>query len=110
MSHINRGAIITARAPVEIGDDALIGPYAIINSGNHVFVDLNTPTNLQGHTESPISIGNNVWLGAHACVLQGVTIGDGSVVGAGAVVTRDIPAHSLAVGVPAKVIRSLRKR
>ena len=55
----------------------------------------------------PITIGDNVWLGGHVIVLPGVTIGDGSVIGAGSVVTGDIPPRSLAVGTPAKVIRTL---
>ncbi|WP_343206255.1 DapH/DapD/GlmU-related protein [Arthrobacter yangruifuii] len=56
---------------------------------------------------APITIGRNVWLGSNVTVLPGISIGDDSVVAAGAVVTRDIPPRSLAVGAPAKVIRSL---
>ena len=55
---------------------------------------------------APIVIGDHVWIGTNAIVLKGVTIGDGAVIAAGAVVTRDVPAHSLAAGVPARVIRS----
>lgn len=102
---INRGTIITARAPISIGDDVLIGPYVVINSGNHVIEGMDVPINRQGHTEAPISIAANVWIGAHACVLQGVSIGEGAVIGAGAVVTHDIPDRAIALGVPAKVIR-----
>lgn len=105
---INRGTVVTARAPVSIGDDVLIGPYVIINSGNHVFGDVGLPINMQGHDEAPISIGDNVWLGAHVCVLPGVSIGKGCVIGAGAIVVRDVPDYTLAVGVPAKAIRSFR--
>ena len=57
---------------------------------------------------APITIGNNVWLGAGVIVLSGVTIGDGAVVGAGSIVTKSIPANSLAVGNPARVIREIK--
>ena len=57
----------------------------------------------------PIHIGKNVWLGANVTVLPGVTIGDGSIIAAGAVVTRDVPENMIAAGVPAKVIRAVKK-
>ena len=103
---INRGTIITARAPVSIGNDVLIGPYVVINSGNHVTKRIDVPINQQGHIAAPICIGSDVWIGAHVCVLQGVTIGDGAVIGAGAVVTNDIPPFSVAMGVPARIVRT----
>jgi maltose O-acetyltransferase len=107
--YINRGTIITARARIAIGDDVLIGPYVVINSGNHGYKDLTRPMNVQDHVSAPINIGNDVWIGAHAVVLSGVTIGDGSVIGAGSVVTRAIPANVVAAGVPARVIASREK-
>lgn len=55
----------------------------------------------------PITVGNNVWIGAHSTVLAGVTIGDNAVIGAGSVVTRDIPANVVAVGVPCRVMREI---
>ena len=102
---INRGTIITARAPVIIGDDALVGPYVIINSGNHGYADINKPIRTQEHVAAPITIGNDVWIGAHAVVLAGVTIGNGAVVAAGAVVTDDVPAAAVVARVPARQIR-----
>ncbi|MGW1585428.1 acyltransferase [Streptomyces sp. NPDC002386] len=101
---INRGVNITAPAPVTLGDHCLIGPYTVINSGNHRFADAKRRIRDQGHDLAPITIGRDVWLGAHVTVLAGTRVGEGAVVGAGAVVTRDIPAHSVAVGVPARVI------
>ena len=59
---------------------------------------------------SPITIGNNVWIGAGAVVLPGVTIGDNTVIGAGSIVTKDIPANVVAVGNPCKVIREISQR
>ncbi|MEU6815284.1 acyltransferase [Streptomyces sp. NPDC046860] len=100
---INRGVNITAPARVSLGDHALIGPYTVINSGNHRFSDAGRRIRDQGHDLAPISIEKDVWLGAHVSVLAGVRIGEGAVVGAGAVVTRDIPAYAVATGVPARV-------
>jgi acetyltransferase-like isoleucine patch superfamily enzyme len=101
---INRGVNITAPAPVTLGDHCLIGPYAVLNSGNHRFADGKRRIRDQGHDLAPITVGRDAWLGAHVTVLAGARIGEGAVVGAGAVVTRDIPDHSVAVGVPARVI------
>jgi acetyltransferase-like isoleucine patch superfamily enzyme len=74
---------------------------------NHVFSDASRPIMDQGITAAGIRIDDDCWIGAGAIVLDGVTIGRGSCIGAGAVVTRSIPAHSLAVGTPARVIRDL---
>jgi len=62
------------------------------------------PIRQQGADERPIVIGDDVWIAASAIVLGGVTVGDGAVVGAGAVVTKDIPPYSIALGVPAQVV------
>jgi acetyltransferase-like isoleucine patch superfamily enzyme len=102
---INRGTIITARADIVIGDDALIGPYVIINSGDHIYEDPGVPINQQGHKYSPIVIERDVWIGAHAMILSGVRIGQGSVIAAGAVVTSDVPPFVVAAGKPARVIK-----
>jgi acetyltransferase-like isoleucine patch superfamily enzyme len=89
-----------------IGDDTIIAQYFSAHPENHIFDDLNKPIRLQGTTRSPITIGNNCWIGAKVTVVAGVTIGDGVIIGAGSVVTKDIPAYSVAVGNPAKIIRS----
>jgi acetyltransferase-like isoleucine patch superfamily enzyme len=98
---VNRGTLITAHADIRIGDDVLIGPYVVINSGNHNYSDLIQPINSQGHTADPVIIGNDVWLGAHCVILRGVKIGDGAVVAAGAVVIDDVPPRTLVAGIPA---------
>lgn len=102
---INYGVSMTAIERVSIGRNCSIGTYVmIIDNDFHSLApehrDIRPPS-------KPITIGDNVWLGGHVIVLPGVTIGDGSVIGAGSVVTGDIPPRSLAVGTPAKVIRTL---
>jgi maltose O-acetyltransferase len=92
---------------VTIGEDVLMGPDVVLMTIGHAFSDPNIPINQQGGTvRQPIRIGNDVWLGTRVLVLPGVEIGDGSVIGAGSVVTKSIPPMSIAVGVPAKVVRS----
>ena len=58
---------------------------------------------------APVKIGNNVWIGAHATILAGVTVGDNAVVAAGAVVTKDVPANAVVGGVPAKIIKTIKE-
>lgn len=117
--------LVTANdATLKVGKDTYIGAYGIINSGHGVeigsdclfaaFVNLNSSSHnhkkgelirKQGYTGAPIRIGNDVWFGIRVVVTQGTTVGDGSIVGAGSVVTKDIGDNQIAVGVPAKVIR-----
>lgn len=89
---------------IHIGKDCLIAPQVCIFANNHVFADPHRKIREQGHTYQGIVIEDDCWLGAGVRVLDGVTIGEGSVIGAGAVVTKDIPPYSVAVGVPAKVV------
>ena len=102
---INRNVYITARANITIGDNVLIGPGVIINSGMHRYKDKTKLIRDQGHEIKPINIGNDVWIGANAVIMPGVFIGDGSVIGAGAIVTRSIPPYAVAVGIPARIIK-----
>lgn len=90
---------------ITIGEDALIGPNVVIRASNHRYADSKIPINKQGHEPGRISIGEDVWIGANAVVLAGVTIGRGAVIGAGAVVTKDVPPCALAAGVPARVLK-----
>ena len=88
-----------------IGSDVLIGPNVVIRASNHKYLQKDIPIKQQGHTGGKIIIGDDVWIGANVVILPNVTIGGGAVIGAGAVVNRDIPSHSLAAGVPAKIIK-----
>jgi acetyltransferase-like isoleucine patch superfamily enzyme len=96
---------IAARASVIIGHDCLIGELVSIRDHDHASTGTGVPMRLQGHAVARVRIGNDVWLGAKVTVLKGVTIGDGAIVGANAVVTSDIPSGAVAVGIPARVIK-----
>ena len=100
---INSGCRFQDQGGVTIGDDCLIGHNAVFATLNH---DLD-PARRADLLPAPIRLGANVWLGANATVLPGVTIGENAVVGAGSVVTKDVPANTVAVGSPARVVRSL---
>ena len=104
MVFINRGVILTAPAPISLGKNVLIGPYAVLNSGNHRYKNPAVAIKDQGHDLAPIHVGEDAWLGAHSVILPGVTVGRGAVVAAGAVVTRDVDARAVVGGVPARVI------
>ena len=103
---VNVGLVCLDVAAVKIGDDVQIGPNVQLLTATHpVDPDLRLA---QWEGAKPITIGNNVWLGGGVIVCPGVTIADHAVVGAGAVVTRDVPEAVLAAGNPARVIRSIR--
>ncbi len=93
--------------PVYIGKNVMMGPEVIIYTHNHEFSQLDIPMNQQGKGKTePVYIGDDVWIGRRVIILPGVHIGSGSIIGAGAVVTKDIPEYSVAVGVPAKIVKS----
>jgi acetyltransferase-like isoleucine patch superfamily enzyme len=102
---LNRGAVLAAHAEITIGDHALIGEYVSIRDCDHAFGDPTRPMRQQGFTAAAIHIGNDVWIGRGAAILKGVTIGDGAVIAANAVVTKDIPAMEIWAGVPARFLR-----
>lgn len=101
----NTGFIALDVATIRIGDDAQLGPNVQFLTPTHPI----DPERRRAKREAahPISIGSNVWIGGGAIVLGGVNIGDESVIGAGAVVTRDVPAGVVAVGNPARVLHSI---
>lgn len=103
---VGQGSVICARERITIGSDCLIGEYATIRDQDHKF-GYDKITSRNGFVTAPILIGNNVWIGAKATVTRGVIIGENTVIAANAVVTQDIPANSVAAGVPACVIRTL---
>jgi maltose O-acetyltransferase len=101
---INTGAILDGRGGITIGDYVMIGPNVCITSSNHIYKDKTIPTMFLGHVKKPVKIEDEVWIGANATILGDVTIGKGAVVGAGAVVVKDVPENSIVGGVPAKEI------
>ena len=96
----------SARGRVAVGDNVMMGPNIVIDPSTHSRERTDVPMRDQPLVHGEIVIGNDVWLGANCVVLRGVNIGDGCVVGAGAVVTRDLPSMSVAVGVPARIIET----
>lgn len=104
--YANHGLIILDAGQVKFGDNVFIGPNCGFYTASHPF---NKDERRQGlEYANPISIGNDVWFGGNVTVLPGVTIGDNVIIGAGSVVTKDIPSNSLAYGNPCRVKRTLR--
>jgi acetyltransferase-like isoleucine patch superfamily enzyme len=95
---------------INIGSNCMIASHCCMYANNHGFDDLTRPMHSQPLTTVGITIEDDCWLGTGVKVLDGVTIGTGSVIGAGAVVSRDIPPYSVAVGVPARVIKSRKEQ
>jgi acetyltransferase-like isoleucine patch superfamily enzyme len=100
---INSGCRFQDQGGITIGDDCLIGHNAVIATLQHDIA----PARRSDLKPSPVVIGRNVWIGANATVLPGVTIGDDAVIGAGSIVTKDVPARTIAVGSPARVVRTI---
>lgn len=103
--YMNVGCIILDGARVTFGDNVFVAPHCGFYTAGHPLDHERRNAGLE--YALPITIGNNVWIGAQVCVLPGVTIGDDSVIGAGSVVTKDIPAGVLAAGNPCRVIREI---
>jgi len=106
-SLIGEYTVIRGQGGVEIGDRVYTSPFTQIIAVNHVFTDPERPFIEQGITAEGIVIEDDVWLGAAAVVTDGVRVGKGAVVAAGAVVTKDVPPHTVVAGVPAKAIREI---
>lgn len=100
---INSGCHFQDQGGIAIGDGALIGHNVVLATINH---DLDPKNNRKNHY-APIIIGNHVWIGSNAVILAGVTIGDWAVVGAGAVVTKDVPPMTVVGGIPARIIKTM---
>jgi acetyltransferase-like isoleucine patch superfamily enzyme len=102
---IGRGSSVVGHRYIEIGDDVWTGHNVHITDMNHDYVDVDLPISVQNQPEAPVRIGSGSWLGHNTVVLPGVTIGRHVVVGAGSIVTADLPDYSVAVGSPARVVR-----
>lgn len=102
---INSGCKFQDQGGIYIGDGALIGHNVVMATLNHS----EDPEKRGNLHPAPIHIGKNVWIGASASILPGVTIGDGAIIGAGAVVTGDVPENMIAAGVPARILRPVKK-
>jgi maltose O-acetyltransferase len=102
---VNYDSIIDANGGLTMGDNVAIGPKTAIWTSNHEFKDLTIPIKNQPNQLKPVKIGNDVWIGMNCTILPGVNIGNGVVIGAGSVVTSDIPDYAIAVGNPAKIIK-----
>ena len=105
-SAIGAQSFLGGQGGIFIGDDVIIGPQVKIFSENHNYKDSQVPIRKQGESRIGVSIGNNCWIGAGVIILDGVTIGDGCVIAAGSVVSKSIPADSIAMGIPAKIGRT----
>lgn len=99
------GVLITTGGGVEIGDRTLVGYNSMIFSANHIIPPDRGRIFNSGHDKKPVSIGKDVWIGAGCIILPGVTIGDGAVVAAGSVVTKNVESYSIIGGNPAKLIK-----
>lgn len=103
--HIGDGSIIVAQESISIGHSTLLAEYVVIRDQDHSTAE--RPIRDAGFYTGPVVIGDDVWIGAKATILKGVSIGDGAVVAAHALVNHDVPAKTLVAGVPAKAIKSL---
>jgi acetyltransferase-like isoleucine patch superfamily enzyme len=104
---IGCNTVISSIAGVHLGESVLVAGNCYIGGGQYFADRLDVPMMDQGlYTKGPVVIGDDVWLGAGVTVLDGVQIGKGCIVGAGAVVTQSLPEYSIAIGVPAKVVKS----
>jgi acetyltransferase-like isoleucine patch superfamily enzyme len=106
-SLIGEHTVIRGQGGVEIGDNVYTSPFTQIIAVNHVFSNPDIPFVEQGITAQGITIEDNVWIGSGAIITDGIHIGKGAVIAAGAVVTKDVPAHTVVGGVPAKTIRQI---
>jgi maltose O-acetyltransferase len=101
----NYGCYVNGYGGLRIGDRTIIGPYAMIHTANHE-ISAERPIVDQGWTERPVEIGADCWIGMGVCILPGARLGDGCVVGAGSVVTGELGPNCVAVGNPARSIRT----
>lgn len=106
-NHTRIGLHNTVIGPVAIGNHVNLAQGITVTALNHNFENPDKRIDEQGVSTNPVTIGDDIWIGANAVILPGVSIGNHSVVAAGAVVTKDVPPHSLVAGVPAKIIKQI---
>ena len=102
---VNQGSVIIACQSVQIGDDSRIGEYVGICDNDHGWSDPSIPIRKQGFTVKSVTIGRDVWLGRASVVCKGVSIGDGGILGAGAILTKSMPRSQVWAGNPARKIK-----
>jgi acetyltransferase-like isoleucine patch superfamily enzyme len=102
---IGQECTISAYQRVKIGEQCVIADRAMFIDFDHGVVEVERPIRLQGIYKRDVEVGSNVWIGYGACILRGVRVGDNSVIGTNAVVTKDVPANAVVGGVPARVLR-----
>ena len=100
---------IFSASRVTLGADALLAAYCYVIGGDHDYADVSKPVTAQGRQSKGVSIGEGVWMGAGAKILDGVRVGGHAIIGAGAVVRVDVPEYAVAAGVPARVLRDRRE-
>jgi len=104
-SVLGQECTISAYQHVAIGRECIVADRVMLIDFDHGVVEVERPIRLQGIYKRDVNVGHNVWIGYGACILRGVTVGDNSVIGTNAVVTKDLPENAVAAGAPARVIR-----
>ncbi|MBI4947484.1 MAG: acyltransferase [Bacteroidetes bacterium] len=104
-TQINFYVFMDAGGGIEIGNNVMVASYVYIASADHGHARLDIPMNQQENICAKITIGDDVWIGAHAIITKGVTVGKGAIIGAGSVVTENVEPYAIVAGVPAKLIR-----
>jgi maltose O-acetyltransferase len=104
-SGIGINASLESSGRISIGENVMMGPDVVILTRNHKHDDITKPMGIQGYTPAPVIIEDDVWIGTRVIILPGVRIGRSSIIGAGAVVTKDVPAYSISAGNPARVVK-----
>lgn len=105
-THIGESTIIYSELGIYIGNDVIIGPQNIIVDCDHNYnKSIDFPINKQGLNKKEVFIEDDVWISSHCVITKGIRIGKGSVIGAGSIVNKEIPSFSVAVGIPARVIK-----
>jgi acetyltransferase-like isoleucine patch superfamily enzyme len=103
--HIGEGTIIFGGMSIKIGNDVIIEPQNVIVDSDHCYLDLSIPMNYQPLSSGVVSIEDDVWTSSNCVITEGVTLAEGAVIRAGAIVKRNIPPYPIAVGIPSEVIK-----